>query len=243
MNRQVDPGGLNTHTWVYVRFSERIYKLFWFRVANDGSIYIGLADGKPSYVFQARPAVEALLSKESVAIEGTLHRADEGNISKMSFHPSGKIHVDFDPGIFAPPFWDVPEQRLLVAMLFRDTHRMDQVSRAKDFTRASIQIIAGEFGIREDDNLQCAILLHPLDDDPLVPVDNARYVQWARAYEDFTDERKRPMIVRFLLLGKDADGKTHQHTRVIYPYAGQNANLNHGPKRQSSIDSASPEMS
>lgn len=226
----MDPGGLNTHTWVYIQFAERLYKLFWFRIANDGSVYIGLADGKPRYVLQGKAPVDALFANEDVAIEGSYHRADEGNISKMSFHPSGKIHVDFDPGIFAPPFWQVPKQRLLLAMLFRDTHRMDRVSRLKDFTRPSIRVIAGDFGIREDDNLQCAVLLHPPDDDALAPLDDAHYVQWARTYEGFTDQRKQPMIVRFLLLGKDADGKAHKHTRVIYPYAGQTDRISKPPK-------------
>jgi hypothetical protein len=216
MNYRLPRPELNVETWVYMTFGGQIRKLFWYKIGDDGSIYIGLAE-QPKYVVHGTTQSEAFLS--GAPIIGKYLRSERPmNIGKVSFHPSGKIHQDFDKRIINENFWDVKDRRLLLAIVLRDTRMLALATRKKDFTRPSIQFDANEFGFREDHSLQCAVMLRPVLDRELEPIDEPPYVQWASVYRDFTDERKKPMIVHFLLLGKGADKEPNKHSFFIYPH-------------------------
>lgn len=210
------PPELNLQTWVYMKFDGTIRKLFWFKVGHDGSIYIGLTE-QPKYVIHGKTPKEALLS--GAPITGKYLRSQRPmNVAKVSFHPSGKIHQDFGKGIISENFWEVTDRRLLLAIVFRDTSMLALATRKKDFTRPSIQIDASEFGFREDHSLQCAVMLRSVLDRELEPIDEPPYAQWAAVYRNFTDKRKQPMIVHFLLLGTDRNKEQHKHSFFIYPH-------------------------
>jgi hypothetical protein len=206
---------LNVQTWVYITFDGKSRKLFWYKIGTDGSIYIGLAE-KPKYVVGGRMQTEDFLS--GAATTGKFLLAQKPlNVTKISFHPSGKIHQDFQNRIINENFWDVNDRRLLVLMLFRDTRKIAVAARNKDFTRPSVRIDANEFGFHEDHILQCAVMLRPVLDNELEPIDEAPHVQWAAIYRNFTEKRKKPMIVHFLLIGKAPNKEPLDHTFFIYP--------------------------
>lgn len=208
---------LNVQTWVYMTFGGKSRKLFWYKIGNDGSIYVGLAE-KPKYVVGGKMQTEDFLS--GAAVSGTFLRSQKPlNIAKVSFHPSGKIHQDFEKQIINENFWDVKDRRFLLLILFRDTRKLALALRNKDFTRPSVRIDASEFGFREDHILQCAVMLRPVLDKEIEPIDNAPNVQWAAMYRNFTDVRKQPMIVHFLLMGKEPNEEPLEHSFFIYPHA------------------------
>src|ERR1700730_12232037 len=106
MTAKAEPADINIQTWVYIIFGEQIRKLFWYKVGSDGRIYIGIADKKPDYVIQGGMESKDFAAGKPVAGK-YLTPQKPMNISKLSFHPSGKIHVDFDKGIINTNFWEV----------------------------------------------------------------------------------------------------------------------------------------
>src|SRR6202022_4551052 len=119
------PPELNAQTWVCITFGQETRRLFWYKVGVDGSIYICLTD-KPDYVVHGRAENGAGVFGEPV-VARDLRRQKSMNIAKISFHPSGKMHQDFSRRTMHTNFWDVQDRRLLLAIIFRDTHKLPLV--------------------------------------------------------------------------------------------------------------------
>jgi hypothetical protein len=176
--------------------------LFWIRVGKDGSIYTSSTYKNPTFSFTAEEPEGSVAFNYDVKTQKITTESAGMRRSKLSFHPSGKIHNALNSGDYYRPFWKHDGMLSLCYIEFENpNHIKNSTLRKNDLV---IHVDDKDL-LRSSMPITCNILLTSAEVEELEILNDEPEKHFSLIFKKFPDSRKEDMCVHLVFNNLEGD--------------------------------------